>query len=244
MQAKGTLISHRDCYNVGIDSLSLPELPEQTDTYMPVPHRELVDVIKAQVQGAIDGANLASERYALNSKGTKMFGVQVYDHQNPELGLAVGFRNSYDKSISVGLALGASVFVCDNLALTGQVKVLRRHTPKVWEDLHDMIEAALPEAEKNFTDIVADSELLKTVEISDTEAYEHLGVLFGEGVLKPRQLSAALKHWQNPPQREFAEPNMWSLYNAANAALKTARPDRILEQHIDLHSQIMHRVRG
>ena len=41
----------------------------------------------------------------------------------------VGFRNSHDKSMVAGICAGARVFVCDNLAFSGDFSEKRKHTP-------------------------------------------------------------------------------------------------------------------
>ena len=43
----------------------------------------------------------------------------------------VGVRNSHDKSFPAGLVIGASIFVCDNLSFSGEVKLARKHTVHV-----------------------------------------------------------------------------------------------------------------
>jgi hypothetical protein len=49
--------------------------------------------------------------------------VQVANGLNPEdFGLVAGVRNSHDKSFPASLVLGASMFVCDNLSFSGEVK--------------------------------------------------------------------------------------------------------------------------
>src|SRR4051812_22884309 len=42
--------------------------------------------------------------------------------------LAVGIRNSFDKSLPLGFVAGNRVFVCDNLAFRSDLSVKRKHT--------------------------------------------------------------------------------------------------------------------
>ena len=44
------------------------------------------------------------------------------------MSLAMGFRNSIDKSMPLGICAGVTVFVCDNLALSGDFIKFRKHT--------------------------------------------------------------------------------------------------------------------
>jgi Domain of unknown function (DUF932) len=181
------------------------------------------------------GFRLEKEQYALGRNGSRMFGVLVFKNGHSDLGLSIGFRNSYDKSMAIGIAVGAHVFVCDNLAFTGDITVLRKHTPNVWQYLEDISISTLYRSRKNFEKIVEDAETLKGRSLDDREAFRMLGLLFGRNVLTPRQLPAVKREWLNPAHGEFQARNMWSFYNACTETLKTCPPLVIMEKHIALH---------
>jgi hypothetical protein len=67
----------------------------------------------------------------LARQGNQLFALLNFKKDHNELGLSVAFRNSYDRSMSIGLAIGASVFICDNLALNGDIAVMKKHTKNV-----------------------------------------------------------------------------------------------------------------
>ena len=48
--------------------------------------------------------------------------------QTEDYAYVLGLRNSHDKRFPAGLAVGASVFVCDNLSFSGEIKIGRKHT--------------------------------------------------------------------------------------------------------------------
>jgi hypothetical protein len=57
-----------------------------------------------------------------------MFGVTkitIPGILDAEAQLAIGFRNSHDKSMAVRIAVGASVMVCDNMLITGDINIRR-----------------------------------------------------------------------------------------------------------------------
>ena len=126
--------------------------------------------------------------YALAKDGQRMFGLLGYESDVQDMGLSIAFRNSYDKSCAVGLAVGSSVFVCDNLALTGEITVLRKHTANVIEDLEMAILRLVYKSKSNFISIVKSAEKMRAVPLSDDQAFEQLGLLVGRGILMPRQL--------------------------------------------------------
>lgn len=54
----------------------------------------------------------------------------------------VGLRNSHDKRFLVGISFGSRVFVCDNLAFTGDHVVKRKHTANLKRDLPGLVHRA------------------------------------------------------------------------------------------------------
>ena len=58
-------------------------------------------------------------------------------------GLVIGLRNSHDKSFPSALALGNRVFVCDNLAFSGEIKLSRKHTKNISRDLPGLVTKAV-----------------------------------------------------------------------------------------------------
>jgi hypothetical protein len=49
----------------------------------------------------------------------KMFGVLDLETQMEGCRFSIGIRNSHDKSIRLGLTAGLRVFVCSNMAFSG-----------------------------------------------------------------------------------------------------------------------------
>ena len=231
-----SLVVHAGGRLVTRDDLALVEVPPATDSYSPVPHERLAETLSTIGRDILRGYALEKEQYALARDGRQLFGVITFRNDSTELGLSIGFRNSYDKSMSIGIAIGASVFVCDNLALTGDVTVLRRHTINVWASLEDTAISTLYRSQKNFESIVNDAGALKMRELGDDEAFRLIGLLFGRGVLSPRQLPVVKQEWLVPSHAEFRARSAWSFYNACTEALKSCPPIVIMEKHISLHS--------
>lgn len=231
-----SLLVHRGGEIVTRDDLALIEVPEATDTYVPVPHNHLADTLSTIGQDILKGFTLSKEQYALAREGNQLFGVLVFRQDHSELGLSIGFRNSYDKSMAIGIAIGAEVFVCDNLALTGDITVLRKHTANVWASLEDTAISTLYRSQRNFEKIVEDSVSMKGRAIDNSDAFKMIGLLFGNGVLTPRQLPVVKKEWLNPSYEDFRPRTQWSFYNACTEALKSCPPLVIMEKHISLHT--------
>jgi len=214
-------------------------VPPRTDTYMPLPYADLVNLTREIATARLPHFQLMTEAYGLNKPGTQMFGVHRYHNpDDPGLQLAVGMRTSYDKSMATGLAMGASVFVCDNLAFYGSgVTVLRKHTGELMmKDLEDSIVRSVYAATGNYQQIQFDRDRLMQVEIDPKNAH-HLMMLmfFKHEIISPTQLRDVYTNWEHPPHPEFEPRNLWSLYNAVNEPMKRNRAEILIEKHVKLH---------
>ena len=114
--------------------------PSPTGSWQPVPHATLLDLVERAFAHA--GMNVVDQAHALGRDGDRYFGLMHlsvdrgnYDHDEAQdttgngYGFIAGLRNSHDRSFPASLVLGSVVFVCDNLAFSGEVVLARRHTP-------------------------------------------------------------------------------------------------------------------
>ena len=218
-----------------LDDLRNIPLPEETPTYKPVSHFDLAKNL-AEVSGTLlRDYELERSQYGLAREGAQLFGVHTYRNGSDSMGLSIGFRNSYDKSMSVGIAIGASVFVCDNLALTGEIAIARKHTSNVWQDLEELSITTIYRSQHNFHRIVEDAQIMQGQHLSDDDAYRLTGLMYGHGIITPRQIPIVRKEWLTPSHDEFEDRNLWNFYQAVTEALKGSPPNKIMERHIALH---------
>lgn len=156
-----------------------------------------------------------------------------------EYGFGVAFRNSYDKSMSVGISAGFNVFICDNMCISGEIKILRKHTKGVWQDIDQTLVHTLfrkgPEIREQFAE---DVHFFKSHEMPVHEGYRLLGFLMGNKVLMPTQASVAFDQWNNVVDHKAIMANAWQFYNATTVALKSTPPHRVLEAHRAAHEMI------
>ena len=219
--------------------LTIPE-PEKTKSYTPLNHYDFAVNILTIASDLLKGYRFDGDSYALSSDGQKMFGVITYRKINPgpkeELKVAIGIRNSYDRSMAAGLVLGSTVIVCDNLVFSGDIKVMRKHQGEdMHEDLHDQIVTAIYKSQHNFHQISEDVEAMKNRTMNQKEKYEFIGLLTGEGILSATQSSAAYKELWKPSHEEFKVDTLWAGYNCATEALKSSPVHQIIQRHSALH---------
>jgi hypothetical protein len=134
----------------------------------------------------------------------------------------VGICNSHDHAFVFGVSLGSRVFVCDNLSFTGEVRVARKHTSRILDDLPRLVHGAVGllgnlrrTQDERFC-------RYKETEIANCTANDLLVRTIEAGVLPVTKLKTALAEWKEPRHEEFkaAGPTLWRLYNAITEAIK------------------------
>ena len=224
---------------VDFADLGLIKTPERTETYIPVSHQELVTKIKEAGTKHYNTSPFET-KLEVNHRGQQMFGSMIFHHGGSfsnESGMnrSIGFRNSYDKTLPIGVCGGASVFVCSNLMFTGDIIKMRKHTQNVEEDLDILIQKLFADVDRRYDKSVQDSFTMKQIKFSDIEVGDYLGQLFvNQHVLNGAQLNKAAKEWFESPV--FTERTLWSAYNACTEALKTSHPMNALEKYTKLHT--------
>ena len=237
-----SLLLHKGAELATIEQLAAIPLPKETRTYKPVAHVDLVNLLSSMAINLLPEFELVNTQLGVTKDGQKLFGVITLKNDHNELGLSIGFRNSYDKSLSVGIVTGGSVFVCDNLMLTGDLTVLRKHTSNVINDIDALALSTIYKSRAAFTQIQEDVEIMKDIPMSDDEAYRTLGLIYGRGIITPRQIPVVKSEWLKPSHDDFQDRSLWSFYNACTEALKSSPPQSIMERHLKVHSHIMGQV--
>ena len=236
------LMSHvKGSHFATLQEVEAVPVPAETDTYMPIAHGELAQNIRHIADDMLvpKGYGFNKDQYVLGTKGQRVFGIMQYGNGTPDLGLAIGWRNSYDKSMAAGICLGVQVFVCDNLAFHGDITVLRRHTKNLHDDLSTQLLGALYKSQGNYLSLKGMAEHFRQTTVSDREGFKMLGCMRGEGILSPTLESRAFEQWQTPEFEDFQPRTAWSLYNAATYALKAAPVDQQFELHTQLSDLCM-----
>jgi len=221
------------------DLIAVP-LPERTESYTPVPHIDLVTNVEMVARKMFANMDIVGESYGLTKDGKQMFGLLKIGGSMTDadggLGRAIGFRNSYDKTMSVSIAFGLNVFVCDNLVISGSTVIKARHTGDVQQTLINRLAAAMFTDQAHWDSTYDNVQKMKDIEMPRENGYEMLGLLAGQEVLKPQTFTEALREWRTPSHEVFAEHRTaWSLYNACTFALKRTPIHQSFQRHEALH---------
>ena len=200
----------------------IPPVFSKTRSYTPVKHSEMAEVVLHRARLA--GLKLLSADAILARKGAQLFGIANFEWR-PGQHLALGFRNSTNKTLSLGICSGLNVTVCSNLMFSGRdATYMRKHTGTALLDFADLVTKALHNSRKEARVMGEDLSAMRERPLSLDEGYATLGRAWGNGVLAPHQISVAMDQWKQPAIEEHAERNVWGLYQAVTQGLKKGAP--------------------
>jgi hypothetical protein len=214
----GQLISHVDTDIVTREQLAYAVTPESTPTFRPIPHIELIESLDTVLQR--NAIRVLDERFALRRDGSMLFGVlQLAYGEDLDGTAALGLRTANDRSMSIQVCAGLSVFVCDNLAFRGDLIALcRKHTARL--DLMEELQGAVQRFQEHFGRLTEEVQQLRGRELLDTEAKTIIHDVFASGLMLVRLLPEVSGEYFRPTLREFEPRTAWSLHNAFTAAAK------------------------
>jgi hypothetical protein len=232
------LTLHRGGWTARVADLLLVPVPEGSGSYAPVPYDRLVEEVKLHLPRF--SLNVVREDFALARDGQQMFGVLTCGNGFPakgkEWGLALGIRSSYDRSLAVQLVAGSRVFVCDNLAFSGEVQASRKHTLHVFRDLPDLIYRMLSQVSVMRERIEGEIGAMKVRELPLAHTHHLMVEAVKANVLPASRLPKVIEAWEEPKHEEFAPRTAWSLFNAFTEVQKSTSPRLQMEGSLRLSS--------
>jgi hypothetical protein len=205
------------------EELAQIPVPAATRTHQPVPHHQIVEALVETLSFRHIG--VVNEEYAASADGMKMFGVLDLEAQMEGCRFSIGIRNSHDKSLRLGLTAGLRVFVCSNMAFSGDfTPVLAKHSKSF--NLIDTLAVGVDRIQRNFEPLQRQVETWKKTQITDETAKLIFYSAFIDCKLEaPRGLLPEVHRLYFEPQYpEFSARTMWSLSNAFTSAFKKLDP--------------------
>ncbi|AMV40945.1 hypothetical protein [Planctomyces sp. SH-PL62] len=125
--ADSNLVLHRGAKPVTPEELQRYIAPRPEGRWFPLAHSRVLNVVSDTLGEA--GYVVERQKLGVLRDGSRFFGT--LDLKSPiaeGVALAVGVRNSVDKSFPLGFCAGGCVFVCDKLAFNSELLVRRKHT--------------------------------------------------------------------------------------------------------------------
>lgn len=219
------------------------ELPQRTRSYHPIPHGDYADMIEDAVRKY--GFQFREQAHALNREGKQYFGMaELYSEQtaNESFALVAGWRSSYDKSLNANFVVGSQVFVCDNLAFSGEIQIGRKHTVNIMRDLPTLIIGAVGQTRVMAAQQEQRYERYQIARVKDAVANDAIIRMLQLGVITTSRVEKVVNEYYEPTFDEHLDANgertTWTLFNAATAALKGTGLATLPRRTIALHGLI------
>ena len=215
---------------------------ERSISYQPISHSLLIDKTRNHLEQA--GFTIEAECHNLARNDQRYFGLYQVSHPKREAsdrGTIVGLRNAHDKCFPAGLCAGDAPFVCDNLIFTNEVKLARRHTKNILNELDHVIARTLGRL-FNFW-VAQDSRIdaYKEHELKNAQVNDLVIRACKAGALPKSKIIDVVDQWEKSDHPEFWDRNVNSLYNAFTEVYKgnlVALPNRSDALHSVLDGEV------
>jgi len=220
---------------ITLEDLKKVRFPEETKSYTPVPHGTFIEIIREEADK--EGFQFMHEDYKAARNGNLMSGKLVFIGDEPGINMQIGIVNSYDKSRTAMISMGAEIFICMNGAMRGEYEMRRKHTTNIWRDLEEMISNSMKLLHDNYRMIIHQKEKLAEIEFNKRAQSELLGRMFvEEEIITPTMANIVRNEIIN--SAKFPQENAWSFYNHVTHALKQSHPSDYINRHVEFHNFI------
>jgi len=223
MENQAQLMAHAGAKKLTRAELLDVPTPEGTETHRPIAHATLVNAL-VETLGFRQIAPVREE-YAVSKDGMRMFGILDLETTFDGCRFSIGVRNANDKSMRLGLTVGYRVFVCDNMAFSGDfTPVLAKHTKNT--NLIDVLSIGVDRMQRNFEGMRLQVGAWQKNLLTD----EQVKLIIYRGFVQdeldvPKHLARPVHElYFNPQYPEFAPRTLWSLSNAFTSAFKLLEP--------------------
>ena len=198
-------------------------VPPPEGRHFAVPYGMFVD----QLEDSLGQFNyeVVKREFILAQAGQQMFGYfRIARPETAHLGYgaAVGFRGSYNKTLSNGMTVGSDVFICDNLAFSGSFTFFRKNTSHAPEQLPDKILVAVAQMGKFLARDDERYQIYRGAVIDQRDADHLTATLLREHIISTPIATKLITEWYEPSHAEHEENGntVWRYLNAATEAMK------------------------
>jgi len=215
--------------------IQVPAVPF-TRSFHPIHHRDILAAVRSGV--AATGLDIVKTEYVLANNGNRMFGVWDLSGGSDELCWSIGIRNSMDKSMALGITAGTRVFVCENLAFSGEFVEFRKHTKGLdLTELDFLAYRAMKSMVTNLTKFQAWHEGLRNFDLDEQEAKLLLVEIMGQAIIPPSKFA----RFNDLYFGGVYEPTLWGFHETVTDMLRDSnlitlpKKNRMLNDILDGH---------
>lgn len=225
-----------DTYSTTKQILLSAQLPEQTRTYKPITHGQLIDLTMEGIHKA--GFALDRETYSSAREGNIANGkFTIKNVADNEMQLQIGWQNSYDKSLTLKFAIGTSIFICQNGCVHGDFGAFKKkHQGTIQDFTPQAISEYIKSAGDTFKTMQDEREAMKQVELTKRIKAELIGrMLIEETFITSTQMNIIARELQAPTHDYNSPDSLWELYNYTTFSMKEVHPSNWMDGHMKAH---------
>jgi hypothetical protein len=216
------LILHKGTRPDARSDLDQVEAPPPTGTWFPLRHSQVLSTVERTLGDA--GFTIQTSELGLSSNNARFFGTLTLGSPVCEgVSLAIGIRNSHDKTFPIGMCMGSHVLVCDNLAFSSDVIVTKKHTRFGEERFNEGISHVVLGLHAYREQEALRIERMRQSEIGDDQANSLILQAYERKIVSPALLPKVIREYRQPTIEDFVPRTRWSLLNAFTEVLKARR---------------------
>lgn len=214
-------------------------LPDHGGKYAVVSHGRIIDETRKELTNA--GFEIDKELYRASQDGQIAQGIYHLNYgTDKDMGLMFAWSNSYNKMMKFKCAVGGQVFICMNGVVSGDLaSYSRKHMgANTLTNVVDHIKDHISHATEYYSNLIADKEMLKNIELPKALQGQIIGELFIDKEILTLTQVGIIKREIDKPSFDYNAPvqSAWSLYNHITLALKESHPMHYLSDHQKVHS--------
>jgi len=211
----------------------------RTQRWRGIQHYDIVNAIDGVCQNKGMPIDLKRTRWGVSDDGGDLFGYIKFETElmgrptvisqyfTDEMEPTMGFRHSNLSKFAAKGTIGGNVFVCDNMAITGEIAFNIKHTSGNIHNINSVMEEGINKYLKNIPKLGEMVRNLKSITIDDRKlasAYLRAG---RDKLMSWSHIGYVDKLWENPTHDAFKRSrDGWRLYNAFNTVVKRYSPAR------------------
>ncbi len=232
---KVNLMLHRGSTEVSRETVAAVTTPASTYSWTPISHIELVEQVESVLES--NQLKIVHQAHGMSREGNRYFGLMQIQNgaAHDDYSWVLGLRNSHDKMFPAGLVAGMSVFVCDNLSFSGEIRMARKHTSHIARDLPFLTSRAIGRLVDKWHHQDERIAAYKNISLITASAHDLIIRATDVRALPPSQIPQVLEQWRNPRHDAFEARTVWSLFNSFTEVLKASSLDALPKRTEALH---------
>lgn len=215
------------------ETLEMVETPVGSGRWQPIPHYTLFNLVDQTILQ--NGLQIENVQMGIAKDGARFFALMDISSDMTGYRLTIGLRNSHDKMFPAGMVVGSRVFVCDNLAFSGEISIARKHTIHIMDDLPGLVVGAVGKIAIAKQSQDKRIELYKEYFIDDYDVHDMVIKSVDYGIIPNQAIPAVLKEWREPSFEDFKSRTAWSLFNAFTFIGKRFPVSELAKRTVKLH---------